>query len=116
MAGQYETVESRGMSALVRLGTRGGHREAQVLDVFSPGPAGFREIRSLMRSVATGTAADFLSILTTPSNPLASRLPLLGFVPTPNSISFFMKPLDSAVYGGPSKRALAITGVDIHTW
>ena len=116
MAYQYDVTESGDVSALIRLGTRGGYREAQILEVFSVGPVSSNHLRPLMRAIADETESDFLSILTTPGNPVTRRLSKLGFIPMPNSINFFTKSLDRKVFPEVNRGDVAITGVDIHTW
>jgi GNAT superfamily N-acetyltransferase len=111
----YRLIEERGVSALTRIGTRSGCREAQVLEVFSDRPASLSSIRRLIRSISKTVEPDTITVLATGSNPLTRFLASLGFIPVPNRVNFFVKDLngDTAVdLSGP----WAISGVDIHTW
>lgn len=112
--GRYRIIAHDELAAVVRVVSRRGLREVQVLEMLASAAGHSRHPSAMLRSVGRDCRADVVTVLLTAGNPLRRYLRRAAFLPIRNRASFFVKSLTGDERF--ESRPWSISGLDIHTW
>ena len=111
----YRLHASDGGLVVLRVGERRGLCEVQVLELFSAGN-GRRLLCDAIDYAREEVGAQLLSMTASLFHPASVHLPLLGFVPMPNSVRFMALPLVPSTRSYATPKRWSISALDFHMY